>query len=167
MTIFHQKKYITVATTRPSILVLWSLKHHKYFFVPSREKGNCFSLFDGTIEHPSQHFFFNKLVVSQDVLCLLYTFMYGLRTHHSPTQNTYSRKFKKAQFLQKKWCINPTSRTNCVLKIPNTPQFIQQIYPVSQNIWEQLEKTITWCPLSVHYASQILASPPVLQTVTL
>ena len=101
---------VTVATTRPSILVLWSFKDHRYFFVPSREKGNCFSLVDGTIARPSQHFFFNKLVVSQDVLCLLYPFMYGLRTHfqiidgqnHSPTPNIYFRKFRKTQFFVEK-----------------------------------------------------------------
>ena len=46
-------QHLTVATTRPSILVLWSLKHHRFFFVPSRERGNCFSLVDGAIAHPS------------------------------------------------------------------------------------------------------------------
>ena len=140
-------QHLTVATTRPSILVLWSLKHHRFFLCLQEKEETAFPQQTELQHILLSTFFFNKLVVSQDVLCLLYTFMDGLRTYfriidgqnHSPTPNIFHKMQKSLD------------------KIPHN--LFSKSAQSAKTFGIFWKKTLTWRLLSVHYASQILASP--------
>ena len=136
---------VTVATTRPSILVLWTLKDHRYFFCAFKRKRKLLFPQQTELQHVLLSTFSS---INQQYLKMSYASYIHLCKDYgrifkslmvkiiAQLQIYISENSEKLSFLQKKWWLN----TKCVLKIPNTPQFIQQICPVSQNIWDMLEK---------------------------
>ena len=91
--------------------------------------------------------------------------MDGLRTYfkiidgqnHSPTPNIFHKMQKSLDFVKKKRWINLKARTKRELKYPTI--YLANLPSQPKHLGYFGKKTLTWRLLSVHYASQILASP--------